>query len=125
MRKSITAIGAKGMGDTMGEKIEVTPSSGNVFADMGLENAEETLAKAEVASRVCEIITERKLSQAMAARVLGVDQPKVSALMRGRLEGFSSDRLFRFLNALDSDVEIVIKPKSKEAEHGSVHVVVG
>ncbi len=109
----------------MTKKEEIIPSSGNVFADIGLDNAEETLAKAEIASRICDIITERKLSQAMAARVLAVDQPKVSALMRGRLDGFSSDRLFRFLNALDRDVEIVIKPKSMNAKRGSVHVVAG
>ena len=71
-----------------------------------------------------DIITERKLTQAMAATVLGIDQPKVSALMRGRHDGFSSDRLFRFLNALDRDVEIVIKPKRRDAKHGSIHVVV-
>jgi len=108
----------------MTKKIKVTPSSGNVFADLGVADAEETLAKAEVASRICDIIAERKLSQTMAATILGVDQPKVSALMHGRLEGFSSDRLFRFLNALDRDVEIVIKPKRQEADHGRVRVFV-
>lgn len=108
----------------MSRKIKVTGSKGNVFADLGLADAEETFAKAEVASRICDIIAERKLSQTAAAAVLGVDQPKVSALMRGRLDGFSSDRLFRFLNALDRDVEIVIKPKKQEAKHGSISVVV-
>lgn len=107
----------------MAKKIKVTPSSGNVFADLGIADAEETLAKAEVASRICDIIAERKLSQTMAASILGVDQPKVSALMRGRLEGFSSDRLFRFLNALDQDVEIIIKQKSQESEHGHVRII--
>ena len=60
----------------------------------------------------------------MAAVVLGIDQPKLSALIRGKLDGFSSDRLFRFLISLDKDIEIVIKPKSLEAEHGTVRVVV-
>lgn len=108
----------------MSRKIKVTPSSGNVFADLGIPDAEEALAKAEVASRICDIIVERKLSQTKAAVILGVDQPKVSALMRGRLEGFSSDRLFRFLNSLDRDVEIVIKPKRLDSDHGQVRVVV-
>lgn len=108
----------------MSKKIKVTPSSGNVFADLGVADAEETLAKAEVASRICDIIAERKLSQTKAAAMLGIDQPKVSALIRGRLDGFSSDRLFRFLNALDRDVEIVIKPKKQDAKRGTVHVVV-
>ena len=108
----------------MAKKLKLTPSSGNVFADLGVADAEETLAKAEVASRICDIIAERKLSQTTAAEILGVDQPKVSALMHGRLGGFSSDRLFRFLNALDRDVEIVIKPKRQEAARGQVRVVV-
>jgi len=107
----------------MHKKIDVIESSGNVFADLGLPDAEEALAKAEVASRICEIIAERKLTQAKAAELLRIDQPKVSALIRGRLGGFSSDRLFRFLNALDRDVEIVIRPKRQGAEHGSVRVV--
>ena len=86
-------------------------SSGNVFADLNLPNPEEHLARAELAQRICNIITERKLTQTRAAAILGVDQPKVSALMRGKLDGFSTDRLFRFLNALGNDVEIVIRPR--------------
>jgi predicted XRE-type DNA-binding protein len=107
----------------MSKKMKVTPSSGNVFADLGVLDAEEAVAKAEIASRICDIIAERKLNQTRAAALLGIDQPKISALMRGRLEGFSSDRLFRFLNALDRDVEIVIRPKKREAEHGHIRVV--
>ncbi len=107
----------------MSNKMKVTKASDNIFADLGVPEAEEALAKAEIASRICDIIAERKLSQTRAAALLGVDQPKVSALMRGRLEGFSSDRLFRFLNALDRDVEIVIKPKRQESEHGHIRVV--
>jgi predicted XRE-type DNA-binding protein len=109
---------------TTTKRSRVTASSGNVFADLGLPDAEEALAKAEIAARICDIIAERKLSQVRAAALLGIDQPKVSALMRGRLEGFSSDRLFRFLTALDRDVEIVIRPKKKDAKHGRVHVMV-
>lgn len=109
----------------MDKEIKVTESSGNVFADIGLQEPEEALAKTEIASRICDIIAERILTQTQAAALLRVDQPKVSALMRGRLDGFSSDRLFRFLNALDRDVEIVIKPKRQDAEHGSVRIVLG
>jgi predicted XRE-type DNA-binding protein len=107
----------------MSRKIKISESSGNVFDDLGIADAEETHAKAHLASRICDIIAERKLSQAMAAKMLGVDQPKVSALMHGRLEGFSSDRLFRFLNSLDRDVEIMIKPKKDKADHGRTRVV--
>ncbi len=93
-------------------------SSGNVFADLGLKNPEELLAKAKLVQRIADIIAERKLTQLRAAKLLGIDQPKVSALLRGKLDGFSTDRLFRFLNALGRDVEIVIRPAkpSQEAE---------
>jgi predicted XRE-type DNA-binding protein len=90
--------------------VKIEESSGNVFADLGLKNPQELLAKAELVQRICDIIAERKLTQMRAAKLLDIDQPKVSALMRGRLDGFSTDRLFRFLNALGSDVEIVIRP---------------
>ena len=95
----------------MTEEIKVQVSSGNVFADLGLPNPEEMLVKAELASKIGEIIETRSLTQMDAAEILGIDQPKVSALIRGRLAGFSTERLFRFLNALGSDVEISVKPK--------------
>jgi predicted XRE-type DNA-binding protein len=88
---------------------EVRKGSGNVFADLNLPDAEGLNAKAQIAYRICRILEQRKLTQTQAAEVLGIDQPKVSALLRGRLDGFSSDRLFRFLNALDRDIEIAIK----------------
>jgi predicted XRE-type DNA-binding protein len=90
--------------------VNIEESSGNVFADLGFKNPEELVAKAQLVQRICDIIAERRLTQVRAARLLGIDQPKVSALMRGKLDGFSTDRLFRFLNALGSDVEIVIRP---------------
>ena len=99
-------------------RVSIEGSSGNVFADLGLNNPEELLAKAELVQRIADIIAERKLTQVRAAKLLGIDQPKVSALLRGKLDGFSTDRLFRFLNALGRDVEIVIRPAkhSHEAE---------
>jgi predicted XRE-type DNA-binding protein len=97
-------------------------SSGNVFADLGLPNPEDRLAKAELARRISVIITERRLTQLEAAAVLGIDQPKVSALVRGRLGGFSLERLLRFLNVLGRDVEIVVKPKSKGRRHATLSV---
>ena len=95
----------------MTQEIQVEVSSGNVFADLGLPNPEEMLVKAELASKIGEIIETRNFTQMDAAEILGIDQPKVSALIRGRLTGFSTERLFRFLNALGSDVEISVKPK--------------
>ena len=95
----------------MTEEIRVQVGSGNVFADLGLPNPEEMLVKAELASKIGDIIAARSLTQIDAAEILGIDQPKVSALIRGRLTGFSTERLFRFLNALGSDVEISVRPK--------------
>lgn len=89
----------------------------NIFEDLKLPDAEELNAKAQIAYRICGILEERKLTQQEAAELLGTDQPKVSALLRGKLEGFSSDRLFRFLNALDQEVEIVIRQAKKNRAH--------
>jgi predicted XRE-type DNA-binding protein len=74
-----------------------TPSSGNVFADLGLPDAEQRLAKAELARQVASLIRERRYTQPAAARKLGIDQPKVSTLLAGRLVGFSLDQLVHLL----------------------------
>jgi predicted XRE-type DNA-binding protein len=102
---------------------EVEASSGNVFADLEVPGAEEMLAKAELVYRICDLIAERRLTQAKAATLLGIDQPKVSALLRGKLEGFSTERLFRFLNALGQDVEIFIRPARRADEQARTRVV--
>jgi predicted XRE-type DNA-binding protein len=107
----------------MTEKMEVHSSSGNVFADLGLPNPDELLVKAELVHRISELIAERQLTQGEAAEILGVDQPKVSALMRGKLSGFSTERLFRFLNALGNNVEIRIVANSKPDVQAQTHVV--
>jgi len=93
-------------------KRDYVESSGNVFADLGFANADEMLAKAELAIKIADILRRRRLTQVQAAAVLGVDQPKVSALIRGRLSGFSIERLLRFLLRLGTDVSITIKPHS-------------
>jgi len=93
----------------------------NVYADLGFEDAEEMLIKAALVSRIDQIIEERGLTQEQAATLMGLDQPKVSALLCGRFQGFSMDRIFRLLVALDNDVSIVIKPKSED--RGRVSVV--
>jgi predicted XRE-type DNA-binding protein len=97
-------------------------SSGNVFADLGLAQPEDRLAKAELARRISAIIAERRLTQREAAALLGTDQPKISALVRGRLGGFSLERLMRFLNVLGRDVQIVVKPKSRGRRHAILSV---
>jgi predicted XRE-type DNA-binding protein len=103
-------------------KHRVKASAGNVYKDLGFRNAETELAKAQLAHRIVTVIEERELTQLQAARLLGIDQPGVSHLMRGNLKRFSMDRLFRLLNALGRDVEIVVKPKSRSRAHGSVTV---
>ena len=97
-------------------------SSGNVFADLGLPEPAVALAKAALAHRIVETIAARRLTQAAAARVLGVDQPKVSRLVRGDLAGLSTDRLLRFLSALGRDVEIVVRPARRTRRPGQLRV---
>ena len=88
-------------------------SSGNVFADLGLPNPEEALAKAELANKISVLIQERKLTQAKAAKLLGIDQPTVSMLRRGRLTGLSIERLMRFLLLLGQDIRITVESSPK------------
>ena len=102
--------------------IPVTRGSGNVFADLGMSNPEERLAKAQLASLIDDVIRERALTQQDAAALMGIDQPKVSHLLRGRLGGFSTQRLIDFLNALGRDVEIVVRVAPKSRKRGRMHV---
>ena len=103
-----------------GTKIKIVPRSGNVFADLGLPSAEEKQTKIRLAVAINEII--RGQSQATAARRLSVNQPKVSALLNYQLQGFSVERLMKFLTALDRDVEIVIHNKSRARKGGRILV---
>ena len=98
----------------MSEEIKVRSSSGNIFADLGLANYSELLIKAELVRQISELITVRKLTQIEAAKCLGIERSKITDLLRGQLSEFSIERLFRFLNALGSDVEIraIAKPES-------------
>jgi len=101
----------------------VKTSSGNVFADLGFAEPEEELARAQLASRIQQIIKSRRLTQVAAASLMGIDQPKVSALLNGRLANFSSTRLMRLLTALGQDVEIVIRAKPRRRQRGRIRVV--
>ncbi|MGD0345793.1 MAG: helix-turn-helix transcriptional regulator [Terracidiphilus sp.] len=92
---------------------QIIPSSGNVFADMGLPDADELDTKVRLGAAICRIVERRKLAQIEVAAALGINQPKVSALLHYKLEGFSVERLMRFLTALGHDVEIVIRPRPK------------
>ena len=97
---------------TRRETESVTESDGNVFEDLQLPDSAELLAKARLASMIASIVEARGLTQAEAAEVLGATQPIISNLNRGRLTGFSLDRLLRFLNALGRDVEIRVSSSS-------------
>ncbi len=97
-------------------------SSGNVFADLNIPEPNLYLAKAKLAHQICTIIQSRNLTLVEAAEILGINQPKVSALTRGNLDGFSSDRLFRFLNLLDQDIEIVIRPHTDPNQEAGIRV---
>ena len=108
----------------MSKATRVTSSSGNVFADLGLPHADELRAKAELVRQISHITTARGLNQCETATILGTTQPKVSDLLRGRLSGFSMERLIRFLNALDHDVEIVVRRKPRTRQRARVRVSV-
>lgn len=86
-------------------------SSGNVFADIAVENPKEELTKAQLVWEIEQIIKKKKLTQVKAAKIMGINQPKVSALIRRKLDGFSVERLMHFLNTLGQDIEIVVRPK--------------
>ncbi|MGH6917799.1 MAG: helix-turn-helix domain-containing protein [Geminicoccaceae bacterium] len=101
----------------------MTPGGGNVFADLGLAEPEEELTKAQLASHIRQTIKRRRLTQVAAAAHMGIDQPKVSALLNGRLANFSSERLMRLLTMLGQDIEIVIKAKPRNRAHGRIRVV--
>jgi predicted XRE-type DNA-binding protein len=95
----------------------IVRGSGNVFADMGLPDAEELDTKVRLGAALCRIIQQRELTQAQVGSVLGINQPKVSALLNYKLDGFSIERLMRFLVAMGLDVEINVKagPRSRSA----------
>ena len=95
----------------MTDDLNVHNSSGNVFQDMGMRDAEERLAKAELARLVRREIAARGLTQAQAATLLGIQQPDVSDLTRGKLARFSLTRIERFLNALDLEIRIQVGPR--------------
>jgi predicted XRE-type DNA-binding protein len=102
----------------------VHDGSGNVFADLGLPNPEEQQAKADLAHQIGRLIKAAALDQRAAAAKLGIDQPKVSALLRGKLKDFSTERLMKFITALDHDVVITIrKPRDGTDSGGRVRVV--
>ena len=101
----------------------VQPSCGNVFADLGLPDADSLIIKAKLAAQISDIIAQQNLTQTEAASQLGIDQPKISALVRGKLSGISIERLFRFLNTQGNDIEIRISPSKQPENPAQIRVV--
>lgn len=104
----------------MPRNLKFEKSGGNVFEDLGLANAKERLFKAKIAERIYDFIKDRGLNQKSAATILGIDQPKISALINGRLSGFTIDRLFRLLLALDLNIEVKVTPKKRSSACGEL-----
>lgn len=102
--------------------IPVTRGGSTVYADLGFENPAEELAKAQLAMMLDDVIRERGLTQLAAAKLMGVDQPKVSHILHGHLGGFSTQRLMEFLTALGRDVEIVVRPAPRSRKRGRLQV---
>ncbi len=126
MRKATTGKGRTNMTKAPKKSnapVRVTESSGNVFADLGLPHPEQEMIKARLTLQIYRLIRARGLTQAQAAKALGIKQPHVSLLMRNRAGSFSAGRLMEFLTALGQDVEITVRPAGKE--HGEMSVMIG
>ncbi len=95
-------------------------SSGNVFADLGLPNADELLLKAQIVTEISRLMKLKKLTQAKAATLTGVAQPDLSNLLRGKFRGFSIERLMLMLTAFGRDVEVVVRPAGRSKKTGGI-----
>jgi len=105
------------------ERTGVYRGSRNVYADLGYTDADEMLVKAQLVSKIAEIIQLRRLTQVEAAKLLGLTQPKVSALLRGQFRGFSERRLIDCLTSLGRDVQIVVKEAPQRRAGGKLTIV--
>lgn len=103
--------------------IEIEKSSGNVYADLEVENAEEMQVKASLAIKIGEIIKHRHLTQQQAAEILGMSQPKLSNMLRGQFRGISEAKMLDCLNRLGRDVQIVVRKAPRSQTTGKTKVV--
>jgi predicted XRE-type DNA-binding protein len=101
-------------------KIEAHQGSGNVFADLGLPNAEERLLKANIVAELHRLIKRRELTQVKAAKLVGISQPDLSHLLRGDFDDYSAERLMKMLTMFEHDIEIVMKPHRKTGKPGRI-----
>ena len=102
------------------KKIEVHESSGNIFADLGLPDAENHFLKAQIVAELYRLSNEERLTQAKAGERMGITQPEVSRLFKGRFREYSVDRLMAFLTAFDLDIEIVVRPRAQRKGRGHI-----
>lgn len=104
----------------MTRKIKIEAGSGNIFADLGLPDAETHLLKAQIVSEIYRLVTARNMTQTQAGKRMGISQPEVSRLFKGHFREYSIDRLIAFLTAFDRDVEIVARPHKKRGRTGKI-----
>jgi predicted XRE-type DNA-binding protein len=104
----------------MTRKTKVEVGSGNVFADLGLPDAETHFLKAQIVAEIHRLVRDRKLTQTAAGKKMGISQPEVSRLFKGNFREYSVERLMGFLTAFDRDVEIVVRPRKKAGKVGSI-----
>ncbi len=99
-------------------KTKVEVGSGNIFADLGLPDADELLLKAQIVVALRRLIAARKLTQTAAAKRIGIGQPDLSNVLRGRFRGYSTERLMRMLTAFDQDIDITVRPRRGKSKQG-------
>jgi predicted XRE-type DNA-binding protein len=104
----------------MARKVKVDVGSGNIFADLGLPDANTHFLKAQIVSEIYRLTNERKLTQAQAGKLMGITQPEVSRMFKGQFREYSVDRLMGFLTSFDRDVEIVVRPHKKRGKAGRI-----
>lgn len=101
-------------------RAEVHETKGNIFADLGLPGADAHFLKAQIVAELYRLTTERKLTQSLAGRLMGISQPEVSRLFKGHFREYSVERLMDFLTDFDRDVDIVVKPRRKPGSRGQI-----
>jgi|SRR5215831_11659661 len=104
----------------MTRKVKVEMGSGNIFADLGLADADTHFLKAQIVAEIYRLVSERKLTQAQTGKRIGISQPEVSRMFKGHFREYSVERLMEFLTSFDRDVEIVVKPHKKAGKAGRI-----
>jgi predicted XRE-type DNA-binding protein len=104
----------------MARTAEVEAGSGNIFADFDLPDADAHFLKAQIVSEIYRLTNERNLTQAETGKLMGITQPEVSRMFKGRFREYSVERLMGFLTSFDRDIEIVVKPHKKGGERGRI-----